>query len=65
MCKCLKDFTEGQLLKELLERNHYGSSAPKSIKFDSPYKEVVIGVDEEHTASIFIDHEAVQRLKEV
>jgi hypothetical protein len=60
----LKDFVETELLKELMERNCYGLGAPREVKFLSPHNCVIVGIGKDHGASIYIDVDVIDALRE-
>ena len=65
MNKCkLKDFTDTELLQELLTRNNPGIAPRKTVRqgvwFDS-----IIGIGNDHTASIYIDDDALRELSKI
>lgn len=59
----ITDYTEEQLLKELLSRNK-GAESPKRITLVSPHTEFLIGIGVDDCISINIDNDSLRVLME-
>jgi hypothetical protein len=58
----LKDFDETELLREIMARNCYGLDGPSEVKFVSQHKAVTVGIGKDHTASVYLDVDAIDEL---
>ena len=58
------NITEESLIYELTKHGFKGES-PKSVKYHTKHYEYILGVGEDHTASLIIEEDALSELKKL
>ena len=57
----IEDYTDRELVKELIERNGY-SDGPVNVKYISDHVETLIAIDNDHTVSFIFDRDDIESI---